>query len=164
MHQNKPGTHCPFLQTGVSPEHSLLLLQPEWELFLETFPKKTKHLEVIKITSCFRTKCHIKPMSRHLPLWWSQCSLGSEHPKSLQPRHLEVIGSQVGWGALHSWLLEQPRNIYFQLKKQENNTLFMCNKHLYSSMWNSNTSYHLFLCREERTKKTRKTKRTNICL
>ena len=30
---NKPGTHCPCLQTGVGPKHSLLLLQPEKELF-----------------------------------------------------------------------------------------------------------------------------------
>ena len=56
-HYNKPGTHCPCLQTGVGAEHSLLLLQPEEELFLETFPNKTKiphplpHLDVIKITS-----------------------------------------------------------------------------------------------------------------
>ena len=33
MHYNKPGTHFPCLQTGVGPEHSLLLLQPELELF-----------------------------------------------------------------------------------------------------------------------------------
>ena len=39
---NKPATHCLCLQTGVSPEHSLLLLQPEWELFLDTVTKKTK--------------------------------------------------------------------------------------------------------------------------
>ena len=55
----------------------------------------------------------IKPLSTHLPLWWSQCSLGREHPKSLQPRHLCEIISQVGWGAKHSVLLEQPRNMYF---------------------------------------------------
>ena len=64
---------------------------------------------------------HIKPLLTHLPLCRSQCSPGSVHLKSMQPRHLEVIGSQVGWGALHSWLLEQPRNmyLYFQSNEQE---------------------------------------------
>ena len=60
----------------------------------------------------------IKPLLTHLPLCRSQCSPGSVHLKSMQPRHLEVIGSQVGWGALHSWLLEQPRNMYFQFNEQ----------------------------------------------
>ena len=125
-HYDKPATHCPCLQIGVGAEHSLLLLQPEEELFLEIFPKKTKTsprtwmLKNLPRNFQFKKKFgyHIKPLSTHLPLCRSQCSPGSVHLKSMQPRHLEVIGSQVGWGALHSWLLEQPRNMYFLFNEQ----------------------------------------------
>ena len=44
-HYDKPATHCPCLQIGVGAEHSLLLLQPEEELFLEMFPKETKEIK-----------------------------------------------------------------------------------------------------------------------
>ena len=59
------------------------------------------HLDVIKTSNIFLRKritvhFHIKPLLIHLPLCRSQCSPGSVHLKSMQPRHLEVIGSQVG--------------------------------------------------------------------
>ena len=58
---------------------------------------------------------YIKPSSTHLPVCILHFSLPVHliNPASMQPTHLEVIGSQVGWGALHSWLLEQPGNMYF---------------------------------------------------
>ena len=47
-HYNKPATHCLCLQIGVGLEHSWWPLQPEKELFLETFTRKTLILDVIK--------------------------------------------------------------------------------------------------------------------
>ena len=47
-HYNKPATHCLCLQIGVSTEHSWCPLQPEKELFLETFTRKTMILDVKK--------------------------------------------------------------------------------------------------------------------
>ena len=47
-HYNKPATHCLCQQIGVGLEHSWWPLQPEKELFLETFTRKTLILDVIK--------------------------------------------------------------------------------------------------------------------
>ena len=89
------------------------------------------HLDVIKTSNifCVWITVYIKPLLIHLPLCRSQCSPGSVHLKSMQPRHLEVIGSQVGWGELQSWLLEQPRNMYFLFNEQEKTAL------LFSIFW-----------------------------